>query len=481
MNLYKLIRPIIFCLPAELAHRMTVRVLSVFGSVVGKFMPASGRDDYILSVSAMGLEFSNPFGMAAGFDKNGELPEAVSRLGFGFTEIGTVTPHAQDGNPTPRVFRVTRDEGIINRLGFNNEGHQAVRTRLSSYKPLLPKGFSVGVNIGANKDSADRIDDYRLGAEAFAELADYLTINVSSPNTPGLRNLQTSEALTQIITQVKKAAGDVPVVLKVAPDLTEDDIAEIAKVALKVKPAALIVSNTTIERDGLKSSPYKWEEGGLSGKPLMEKSTDVLQQFYRHTQGKLTLIGVGGVSDAADALAKIKSGASLIQLYTALVYQGPGLISTLKRELADLLREEGFNSLEDAIGIDVSYDTSEETKDKGTQMKILHNPRCTKSRQTLALLQENGVSPEIVDYLKTPLTEKQIKALLKKLGLSAREAMRRNEKLYKELKLADVDDEAALIKAMAENPILIERPIVETPKGAAIGRPPENILPLLTA
>lgn len=479
MRLFKIIRPLIFCLPAEMAHRLTVRVLST----IGKFIPTPGRDDYILSVSAMGLKFSNPFGMAAGFDKNAELPEAVSRLGFGFTEIGTVTPQPQDGNPTPRIFRVTRDEGIINRLGFNNEGHQIVRTRLSSYKTLLPHGFPVGVNIGANKDSSDRIDDYRIGAEVFSELADYLTINVSSPNTPGLRDLQTAEALTQIITQVKKVADDVPVVLKVAPDLMDNDIAEIAKVALKVKPAALIVSNTTIDRDGLKSSPYKWEEGGLSGRPLMQKSTAVLQEFYRHTKGKLTLIGVGGVSDATDALAKIKSGASLIQLYTALVYQGPGLIKKLNRDLAELLREEGFESLEDAIGVDVSTESSNETKEKGTQMKvkILHNPRCTKSRQTLALLEEKGTSPDIVEYLKTPLTEKQIKALLKKLGLSARDAMRKNENLYKELKLAEVDDEAVLVKAMSENPILIERPIVETPNGAAIGRPPENVLPLLSA
>ncbi|HCN32738.1 MAG TPA: hypothetical protein DIS83_06325, partial [Rhodobiaceae bacterium] len=369
-----------------------------------------------------------------------------------------------------------------NRLGFNNEGHQIVRARLASYKALLPHGFPVGVNIGANKDSPDRIDDYRIGAEVFSELADYLTINVSSPNTPGLRDLQTAEALTQIITQVKEVAGDVPVVLKVAPDLTHDDIAEIAKVALKVKPAALIVSNTTIDRDRMKSSPYKWEEGGLSGRPLMQKSTEVLRQFYRHTKGELTLIGVGGVSDAAGALEKIKSGASLIQLYTALVYQGPGLIAKLKRELADLLRDEGFASLEDAIGVDVSYDNLTEPKEKGAQMKvkILHNPRCTKSRQTLALLEEKGTSPEIVEYLKTPLTEKQIKALLKKLGLTAREAMRTNEKLYKELSLAEVDDEAVLIKAMSENPILIERPIVETPNDAAIGRPPENVLPLLS-
>lgn len=478
MRLYKIIRPLIFCLPAELAHRLTVRVLST----IGKFIPTSGRDDYILSVSAMGLEFSNPFGMAAGFDKNGELPEAVSRLGFGFTEIGTVTPQPQDGNPAPRIFRVPRDEGIINRLGFNNEGHQIVRARLASYKALLPNGFPVGVNIGANKDSSDRIDDYRIGAEVFSELADYLTINVSSPNTPGLRDLQTAKALTQIITQVKEVAGEVPVVLKVAPDLTHDDIAEIAKVALKVKPAALIVSNTTIDRDGMKSSPYKWEEGGLSGRPLMQKSTEVLRQFYRHTKGELTLIGVGGVSDAASALEKIKSGASLIQLYTALVYQGPGLIAKLKRELADLLRDEGFASLEDAIGVDVSHENLTEPKKKGAQMKvkILHNPRCTKSRQTLALLEENGTSPEIVEYLKNPLTEKQIKALLKKLGLTAREAMRTNEKLYKELSLAEVDDEAVLIKAMSENPILIERPIVETPNDAAIGRPPENVLPLLS-
>jgi arsenate reductase (glutaredoxin) len=232
----------------------------------------------------------------------------------------------------------------------------------------------------------------------------------------------------------------------------------------------------------MKSSPYKWEEGGLSGRPLMQKSTEVLRQFYRHTKGELTLIGVGGVSDAAGALEKIKSGASLIQLYTALVYQGPGLIAKLKRELADLLRDEGFASLEDAIGVDVSYDNLTEPKEMGAQMKvkILHNPRCTKSRQTLALLEEKGTSPEIVEYLKTPLTEKQIKALLKKLGLTAREAMRTNEKLYKELSLAEVDDEAVLIKAMSENPILIERPIVETPNDAAIGRPPENVLPLLS-
>lgn len=476
MNLYTLFRPLIFCLPAELAHGWTVRVLAR----AAKHLPSVGRDDYILSVSAMGLTFTNPFGMAAGFDKNGELPEAVFKLGFGFTEIGTVTPEPQPGNPAPRVFRLRRDEALINRLGFNSEGLQIVRDRLSAYRSSSgTSSFGtgpVGVNIGANKDSSDRVEDYRLGAEAFAELADYLTINVSSPNTPGLRDLQAADTLIKIIRQVKKAAGDVPVLLKVAPDLTADEVAEIAAAALEAKPAGIIVSNTTTDRGRLKSSPHKREEGGMSGRPLMEKSTEILRQFYALTDGKITLIGVGGVSQAADALAKIKAGASLVQLYTALVYQGPGLIMRLKRELAEMLREEGYATLEDAVGADV------EMTGKGTQMtvKIHHNPRCTKSRQTLALLRENGIEPDIVEYLKTPLSEKQIEFLLKKLGLSARDVMRRNEKIYKELKLAEIDDEAALIKAMAEHPILIERPIVETPTGAAIGRPPENVLSLLS-
>lgn len=355
MSLYRICRPVLFTLPPELAHRLTVKSLSL----AGRLLPTAGPDDYRLAVKAMGLDFANPFGMAAGFDKDGEAIDGLLKIGFGFTEAGTVTPLPQDGNPAPRVFRLLREEALINRLGFNNQGHAALRERLTGGADAQESGQQnsrargiVGVNIGANKESEDRIADYRLGAAHFASLADYLTVNVSSPNTPGLRDLQSGEALGEILKQVKKAAPKTPVLVKIAPDLTEPQIEEIADIVMQAKPAGMIISNTTLDRDGVPATPHRHEAGGLSGPPLFDKSTELLRRMHMLTKGKMTLIGAGGVSSAADALVKIRAGASLVQLYTALVYQGPGLVKKMKRELVTLLDDEGFKTVADAVGAD---------------------------------------------------------------------------------------------------------------------------------
>lgn len=510
-SFYRFIRPLLFLLPPERAHRLTIRGVSLFGMLADKLRLDSAPDDYILKIDVLGLRFTNPFGVAAGFDKNAEVPDGVLRLGFGFAEIGTTTPRPQSGNSAPRLFRLVPLEAIINRLGFNNEGHDAVRTRLSRRAPM---GI-VGVNIGANKDGDDRIGDYEVGAQVLGEYASYLTINVSSPNTIGLRDLQDKTPLTRLINKVKKAAPHVPIVLKIAPDLSSAGLQDIADVALKTNIDGLIVSNTTIDRSLIADAQakHKDEEGGLSGRPLMEKSTQVLAQMRRLTAGRITLIGVGGVSSSADAYAKIRAGASLVQLYSALIYQGPGLVGRLKRELAELLRADGYDNLQAAVGADVSLvvdapaskpkpkpapkltpkklapkkPASKLTPKKETRkmpVTIYHNPRCSKSRETLALLEKKlkgkGENLKVVEYLTTPLNAPALKTVLKKLKMSsARDLMRRNEAEYKELGLRDVTQEAALIKALARHPKLMQRPLVVRGNKAALGRPPEQVLDIL--
>jgi dihydroorotate dehydrogenase len=345
-------------LPPETAHRLTLRALAHMPvAALGKKV----ADDPILASRVFGLDFPNPIGLAAGFDKNAEAFAPALGLGFGFVEIGSVTPRPQAGNPPPRLFRLAEDEAVINRMGFNNDGLVAVRARLAR-RPAGAAPGVIGANLGKNKDSADAAADYAAGVSALAPLADYLVINVSSPNTPGLRALQGRAPLEALLAAVHAAheaamgtaRGDKPppLLLKIAPDLTEADKQDIAEVALAAGLDGLIVSNTTIARPpGLRGAAAK-EAGGLSGRPLFKPSTAVLADMYRLTGGKLPLIGVGGISSGEDAYAKIRAGASLLQLYTALVYGGPGLVGRIKADLAAGLRADGFTNIADAVGAD---------------------------------------------------------------------------------------------------------------------------------
>ena len=338
--MFRSLRPLLFRLDPERAHVLTIAALR------RGLGPRDGWNDPVLATTVAGVRFPNPLGLAAGFDKNAEVPDAMLRLGFGFVETGTVTPLPQAGNPTPRLFRLVEDDAVINRLGFNNAGLTAHRARLQARSAA---GGIVGVNIGANKDSADRIGDYVTGAAAVAPFASYITVNISSPNTPGLRSLQTRAALAELVERVRAVTGAVPMFVKVAPDLDATEIEAITEVALAGGVAGLIVSNTTLARPALRSR-YEGEAGGLSGAPLFAPSTEVLRAFARTTGGKLPLIGVGGVASGADAYAKLRAGASLVQLYTGLVYGGPALVGRIKTELASLLRQDGFASAADAVG-----------------------------------------------------------------------------------------------------------------------------------
>ena len=347
MSLYRILRPLLFTLPPETAHQLTVNGLRLLGA-----MGRPKSDAAILRQTVLGHDFDNPFGMAAGFDKNGEAISGVHRIGFGFAEIGTLTPLPQPGNPTPRVFRLTAERALINRLGFNNRGQMDALARLENWREKSPQARPVGVNIGANKEAVDRIADYDIGAQRFAALADYLTVNISSPNTPGLRDLQSGEAAGEIMRRVRAAAPDIPVLVKIAPDMSHDDAIGLAELAQAENIDGLIISNTTLARDGVASSRHKDEAGGVSGAPVFDMATDMLRAVYRASGGKLTLIGVGGVSSAAAAYAKIRAGASLVQLYTGLVYEGPGLVTRMKSELAQMLRADGFSNIAEAIGAD---------------------------------------------------------------------------------------------------------------------------------
>ena len=345
MNLSSLAMRALRCLDAEDAHRAAILALRAARPVLH-----ARTDDPILGMRLWGLNFPNPVGLAAGFDKHAEAPDALLGLGFGSVEIGSVTPRPQPGNPRPRVFRLAEDGAVINRYGFNSEGIAAVAARLAGRE----RRGVLGVNLGKNKESADAAADYAAGAAALARFADYLVINVSSPNTPGLRALQDRAALDALVARVQAALPErpPPLLVKIAPDMAAEDLADIAAVARARALAGIIVSNTTIARpDGLRGAA-RAEAGGLSGRPLFARSTEVLREMRRLTGGATVLIGVGGVASGADAYAKIRAGASLVQLYTALVYEGPGLVARIKRELAALLRRDGFASLAAAVGVD---------------------------------------------------------------------------------------------------------------------------------
>jgi dihydroorotate dehydrogenase len=321
-------------LDAEDAHRATIAAL--------KLLPlrAPAPDDARLCVSAFGLNFPNPIGLAAGFDKNAEVFDKMLALGFGFVEVGTVTPRPQPGNPRPRAFRLVEDRAVINRYGFNNDGFEAARARLAASRP---RGV-VGVNVGANKDSSDRVADYVEGVRAFADVASYFAINVSSPNTPGLRDLQEPQALSELLARVietrEAARARPPVLLKIAPDLTLSQLDAIVRVARERRVDGVIVSNTTISRPASLRSPKARESGGLSGAPLFALSTRLLAQTYLRVENQFPLIGVGGIDGPQTALAKIEAGATLVQLYSALVYEGPALVARIKRGLLGTLERE---------------------------------------------------------------------------------------------------------------------------------------------
>ena len=346
MDPYALILPLIRTLGPERAHRLTVQALAM------GFGPVQRRpDDPSLRTRVFGLDFPNPLGLAAGFDKNAEAWRAALRMGFGFVETGTVTPLPQQGNPRPRLFRLAEDAAVINRMGFNNDGMEEVARNLAGPRPGI-----VGVNIGKNRDSADPVADYAACAARVGPLADYLVVNVSSPNTPGLRTLQGPEPLSHIVDAVSQTlvracpSGAPPILVKIAPDLTERDREDIASVARDAAVAGLIVANTTIARPPGLRSRWRSESGGLSGKPLFEPSTTLLADMYRLTGGKVPLIGVGGIGCGGDAYRKIRAGASLIQVYTAFVYQGPLLIKRIKDELAALLHADGYDQVDAAVG-----------------------------------------------------------------------------------------------------------------------------------
>jgi dihydroorotate dehydrogenase len=351
--------PLLRWFDPEDAHRMAIQGLRLLP-------PMRARpDDPKLAVRAFGLNFPNPIGMAAGFDKSAEAPDALLRLGFGFVEIGSVTPKPQIGNPRPRLFRMERDEAVINRMGFNNDGAEIVLRRLASRAHLA--GI-VGVNVGANKDSADRTADYVKLIETFAPVASYFTVNVSSPNTPGLRNLQQSAALDDLLAKVidarervRRNAGDSPVLLKIAPDLSLTELDDVVHIARSRRVDGMIVANTTLARPStLRESNRAKEQGGLSGRPLFRLSTRMVAETYVRAEGAFPLIGVGGIDSGGAALTKIRAGASLIQLYSSLIYKGLGLVEGIKNDLSSTLLRTGRDSLSEIVGADAATSTAEE-------------------------------------------------------------------------------------------------------------------------
>jgi len=351
-------RPFLRALDPEDAHALAVKAL--------RYMPLAKApaDSAALGVRAFGLEFPNPVGLAAGFDKNAQVPDALLRLGFGFVEVGTITPRAQAGNPKPRLFRLEADEGIINRLGFNSEGAAAAHMRLAARRGA---GGIVGVNIGANRDTHDRVADYVQLIETFALVASYFTINVSSPNTPGLRDLQQARALDDLLARVFDArervrlrAGLTPVLIKIAPDLTLPELDDVVGVARKRSVDGMIVGNTTISRPtAMRDHEKAHEQGGLSGRPLFKLATRMLAETFVRAEGAFPLVGVGGIDSGATAIAKIKAGATLLQLYSGMVYRGISVMTEIKSDLTAALKRGHRNSLASMVGSDAAAITAE--------------------------------------------------------------------------------------------------------------------------
>ncbi|WP_315835797.1 quinone-dependent dihydroorotate dehydrogenase [Bradyrhizobium prioriisuperbiae] len=351
--------PLLRWFDPEDAHRLAIQGLRLLPP------PRARIDSPMLAVRAFGLNFPNPIGMAAGFDKNAEVPDELLRLGFGFVEIGSITPKPQTGNPRPRLFRLEADGGIINRLGFNNDGGDVVLRRMAA---RASRGGIVGVNVGANKDSADRTADYVALIEQFAPVASYFTVNVSSPNTPGLRNLQQAAQLDDLLSKVIDArervrtrAGEAPVLLKIAPDLSLNELDDVVQIARSRRVDGMIVSNTTLARPpSLRNATRATEQGGLSGRPLFKLSTRMVAETYVRVEGAFPLIGVGGIDSGGAALMKIRAGASLIQLYSSLVYKGLGLVDDIKTDLVSVLRRTGRESIDEIVGADAATITAED-------------------------------------------------------------------------------------------------------------------------
>lgn len=346
---YKMGTAVMRKLPAERAHNTTIKALK---AGLGPVAIKTASPELVTMVG--GLTLPNPVGLAAGFDKDCQVPDAMLAAGFGSVECGTVTPRPQAGNPKPRLFRLTEDEAVINRMGFNNGGLEVFKSRLEKRQG---KGGIVGANLGANKDSTDRVADYVTGLKALWGLSDYFTINISSPNTPGLRDLQNENAMDELLGRIAEARAELtgdnpsyPMFLKVAPDIDRGEIERITEQARTYGMNAIIVSNTTIARPGTLKSAHKGEGGGLSGAPLFEPSTEILREFYVAAQGKIDLIGVGGIGNGAQAYAKVRAGAKAVQLYSALVFQGPGLVTDINRDLKARLKADGFSSIGEAVG-----------------------------------------------------------------------------------------------------------------------------------
>ena len=349
--MFSIIRPFLFNLDPETAHDLAIKSLK-FNPLPNKMFEV--EDEQILNIKLLGKNFPNPIGLAAGFDKSAEAYNSLFKLGFGFVEVGTVTPLKQYGNPKPRVFRLEDDKALINRLGFNNDGMEKIKSRIISHKK---KGI-LGINIGPNKETKDQKNDFCLGLKFFFDIADYITVNISSPNTDGLRDFHDQEKLVDLIEALNKIKKDnktdIPLLLKISPDINNSHIPEISEAAIKNNISAIILTNTTNgNRDNL-ISKLRREEGGLSGDPLNQISTSMIKKFYKELNNKIPIIGVGGINSGKSAYEKILAGASLLQLYTGFVYEGPFLIKNIKKELIQILKTEGVNSINDIIGKGIS-------------------------------------------------------------------------------------------------------------------------------
>ena len=345
--MFSILRPFLFNLDPETAHDLTIKSLK-FNYLPSKMFEV--EDEQILNIELLGKNFPNPIGLAAGFDKSAEVYNSTLKLGFGFVEIGTVTPLKQLGNPKPRIFRLEDDGALINRLGFNNDGVDIIRSRIKAEKR---KGI-LGINIGPNKNTKDQKNDFCLGLKNFFDLADYITLNISSPNTDGLRDFHEEQKLKDLLLTLNKIKKEnktnIPLLIKISPDISDDYIPDITDIALKNDISGLILTNTTISHRDKLINKFKKEEGGLSGEPLQQISTNIIKKFYKQLNGKIPIIGVGGINSGKSAYEKIIAGASLLQLYTGLVYKGPSLVKNIKKELIQILKEDGLNNIKEAIG-----------------------------------------------------------------------------------------------------------------------------------
>ncbi|MCH2377226.1 MAG: quinone-dependent dihydroorotate dehydrogenase [Pelagibacterales bacterium] len=345
--MFSVLRPFLFKLDPETTHDLAIKSLK-FNYLPRKMFEV--EDEQILNIELLGKNFPNPIGLAAGFDKSGEVYNSLLKFGFGFIEIGTVTPLKQFGNPKPRIFRLEDDSALINRLGFNNDGIEIIKNRIKSEKK---KGV-VGINIGPNKNTKDQKNDFCIGLKNFFDIADYITVNISSPNTEGLRDFHDQEKLEDLLLALNKIKSEnkinIPLLLKISPDIKDNHISEIADTAIKNDISGIILTNTTNSNKDKLISDFKKEEGGLSGEPLQQISTNMIKKFYKQLNGKIPIIGVGGVNSGKSAYEKIIAGASLLQLYTGLVYKGPSIVKNIKKELIQILKVEGLNNIKDAIG-----------------------------------------------------------------------------------------------------------------------------------